>query len=195
MRCRLGQVAEIRTGYAFRGAVDRTKKGDRLLVQMSDFNSLRDGCFESIGRTDVTIRSDEWLLQEGDILIKARGSDYIPLVVSKRMAGALFTHPLVRLRINRKSLLPEFLFWLLSKPKIQKRICQFSSGTVAKMLNLQHLKSLEIELPSISCQQKVKELLELSKEEESLQQQYVAKKKQLMSGAIERLLCNGERNE
>jgi restriction endonuclease S subunit len=195
MRVRLGQIAEVRTGYAFRGAVDKTKKGDRLLVQMSDFNPLRDGCFESVGRTDLAIRSDELLLQEGDILIKARGSDSFPLMVPKELDGALFTHPLVRLRTSRNGLLPEFLFWLLNKSNVQKQICQYSAGTVAKMLNLKHLKSLEIEVPPLSCQQKVKELLELLKEEEGLQRQYVAKKKQYVSGLIENLINVGEKNE
>ncbi len=193
MRVKIEQVAEIRTGYAFRGAVNKIKGGARPLVQMSDFNPLRDGCFESVGTTNITIRSDECLLQEGDILIKARGSDFTPLVVTKRLSGALFTHPLVRLRTNRKCLLPEFLFWLLSKARVQKQISQFSAGTVVKMLNLQHLKKLEVELPSLSRQEKVQELLELLGKEEMLQGQYLMKKKQYVSGLIENLINVGEK--
>ena len=59
MRVKIEQVAEIRTGYAFRGAVNKIKGGARPLVQMRDFNTLRDDCFESVRlRSPRQTRSD-----------------------------------------------------------------------------------------------------------------------------------------
>lgn len=40
MRVKLGQIAEIRTGYTLRKAMDKMERGGVLLIQMSDLEHL-----------------------------------------------------------------------------------------------------------------------------------------------------------
>ena len=192
MRIKLGQVAEVRTGYAFRGAVNKASRGSKLLVQMSDLKFLREGRVDTVGTTDIKIRSNEWTLQEGDLLLKARGADLIPLVVEKALHGAVYTHPLLRLRLDRKVVLPEFFAWQLSQLRVQRQLYNLCTGTSVIKLDLRHLKEVEIELPPLSKQRKAQEVLRLMKKEEGLLNKLVTKRKQLVSSYIERLSCIGE---
>lgn len=192
MRIKLGQVAEVRTGYAFRGAVNKASRGSKLLVQMGDLKFLREGRVDTVGTTDIKIRSNEWTLQEGDLLLKARGTDFTPLVVEKELHGAVFTHPLLRLRLDRELVLPEFLAWQLSQPRVQRQLYNLCAGTSVIKLDLRHLKEVEIELPPLSKQRQAQEVLRLMKKEEGLLNKLVTKRKQLVSSYIESLSSIGE---
>lgn len=186
MQIKLEQIADIRTGYTFRSAVNNTPQGDVLLIQMSDLEALNDHKINGIKSINMKIRSPEWTLKEGDILIKARGTDFIPVIVQKELHGAVFTHPLLRLRLNRQLAIPEFIAWQMSQPNVQRQLHRSSSGTSVQMLNLQNLKELELDLPSLNQQQKIQEMVLLMKHEENLLDLLTAKRKQFICSSIKR---------
>ncbi len=188
MQMKLEQIADIRTGYTFRGPVNKTERGSVLLIQMSDLEALNNGKIDKVKSLNMKIRSPEWTLQEGDLLMKARGTDFIPVTVHKELQGAVFTHPLLRLRLNRQFALPEFIAWQLSQPKVQKQLQRSASGTSVQMLNLQTLKELELDLPSLNQQQKIRDMAQLMKHEEKLLGLLTAKRKLFVGCSIKRLM-------
>jgi len=193
MQARLGRIADIRTGYTIREGLSKLSSGDKLLVQMSDFEALNQGIVDKIKTTNMKVRSD-WMLQENDLLVKARGTDFSPVVVQKVFHGAMFTHPLLRIRVDREVALPEFIAWLLSRPNIQAQLQRLTAGTSLQMLRLENLKNLELYLPSLDRQQKVQELVQLMKEEQKLLSHLKTKRKQLVSCSIDNLLLEDPEN-
>jgi hypothetical protein len=188
MRINLGQIADIRTGYTLREGLSKSSPGDKFLVQMSDFESLNQGVVDKVKTTNMKVRSPDWMLQERDLLVKARGTDFTPVVVQKAFHGAVFTHPLVRIRVNGEFAVPEFIAWLLSRPNIQAQLQRLTAGTLLQMLKLDILKGLELYLPSLDRQQKVQELVQLMKQEQMLLGHLMTKRKQLVNCSIENLL-------
>lgn len=188
MRTILSEVVDIRTGYAFRGSVESTRCGNRLLVQMKNFDSLKKGKVQDLSKTDVNVRVDEWLLKAEDILLRGRGENLTPLLVEKKFEGALFTHPLIRLRAVDSSVLPGYLYWYFSRFVVQMKILQFSTGSASKIINLNSLRDLEIDIPSLSVQKMIVEVLALFEEEEKLLKVITAKKMKLMHCITEELM-------
>lgn len=186
MRLKLGQIADVRTGYTIRTELDRKSQGDRVLIQMSDFEALRKGCIEKDKKTNINARPD-WLLEEEDLLLKARGSDFIPAIVSKSFQGAVYTHPLLRIRIDRKQAYPEFIAWFLSQSSIQTQLNRMTAGTSLQMLKLGQLKDLELNLPALEQQYKICEVIRLVNQEQSLLYQLQNKRKQLVCCIVEKL--------
>lgn len=188
MQVKLGQIADIRTGYTIREGLSKTSQGERYLVQMSDFKAVNEGIVDKVKTTNMKVRSPDWMLQERDLLVKARGTDFAPVVVQKAFHGAVFTHPLLRIRVDRACALPEFLAWLLSRPHIQTQLQRLTAGTLLQMLKLEDLKGLELYLPSLDRQQRVQELVQLMKQEQKLLGYLKTKRKQLVNCSIEKLL-------
>ena len=93
--------------------------------------------------------------------MKARGTDFTPVVVQKAFHGAVFTHPLLRIRVDREYATSEFIAWLLSQSNIQTQLQRFTAGTSLQMLKLDSLKDLELYLPPLDRQHKVQELCSL----------------------------------
>ena len=96
MQVKLGQIADIRTGYTIREGLSKSPPGDKFLVQMSDFEALNQGVIDYVKTTNMRVRSPDWMLQESDLLVKTRGADFTPVVVQKMFHGAVFTYPLLR---------------------------------------------------------------------------------------------------
>lgn len=188
MRVKLWQIADIRTGYTLREGLNKTIRGEILLIQMSDFEAIDQGMKDKVKTTNMKIRSSDWMLQEGDLLMKARGTDFNPVLVQKMFHGAVFTHPLLRIRINRERAIPEFMAWLLSQPNIQNQLQRLTSGTSLQMLKLDNLKELELDLPSLIRQHRVQEIVQLMKLEHKLLNHLTAKRKQLVCCSIEKLI-------
>lgn len=188
MQVKLGQIADIRTGYTIREGINKISPGDRFLVQMSDFEALNLGVVDKVKTTNMKVRSSDWLLQEKDLLVKARGTNFTPAVVQKMFHGAIFTHPLLRIRIDREFAVPEFIAWLLSRPNVQAQLQRLTAGTLMQMLKLEDLKALELYLPSLDRQKKVQELVQLMNQEQKILDHLTTKRKQLMSYSIEKLL-------
>lgn len=188
MQVKLGQIADIRTGYTIRQGLSKSTSGDKFLVQMSDFEALNQGTLDKIKTTNMKVRSPDWMLQEGDLLLKARGTDFDPVVVQKMFHGAVFTHPLLRIRVDRAYAVPEFIAWFLSRPNIQAQLQRLTSGTLLQMLKLEDLKGLELSLPSLDCQQKAQELVQLMNQEQKLLGHLKTKRKQLVGCSIEKLM-------
>jgi restriction endonuclease S subunit len=186
MQVKLGQIADIRTGYA--GTVSKTGEGGVLLIQMGDLESLSEGNLGKIKSTNIKIRSSEWTLQEGDILIKARGTDFVPVTVQKELHGAVFTHPLLRLRLDRQLAVPEFIAWLLSQPRVRKQLQRSALGTSVQMLRLEDVKGLDLKLPSLPQQQKIGDLAQLMRREELLSNLLADKRKLFIHNSIKRFI-------
>jgi len=188
MQVKLGQIADIRTGYTIREGLSKLSPGGKFLVQMSDFEALNQGLVDKVKTTNMKVRSPDWMLQERDLLVKARGTDFTPVVVLKVFHGAVFTHPLLRIRVDRELAVPEFIAWLLSRPNIQTQLQRLTAGTSLQMLKIDNLKGLELYLPSLDRQQKVQELVHLMTQEQKLLGHLKTKRKQLVSCSIEKLL-------
>jgi hypothetical protein len=136
----------------------------------------------------MKVRSLDWMLQEGDLLLKARGADFTPVIVQKMFHGAVFTHPLLRIRVDRAYAVPEFIAWLLSRSSIQAQLQRLTAGTLMQMLKLEDLKGLGLILPSLDCQQKAQELVQLMNQEQKLLDHLKSKRKQLVGCSIEKLM-------
>lgn len=188
MQVKLGQIADIRTGYTIRESLSKISSGEKLLVQMRDFEAVDQDVADKVQTTNMKVRSSDWMLQEKDLLVKARGTDFIPVVVKKSFCGAVFTHPLLRIRVDRKFAIPEFIAWILSLKDIQTQLLRLTAGTALQMLKLDNLKGLELSLPSLAHQQKVMDLVQLMEREQKLLNRIKMKRKQLVSFSIEKLL-------
>lgn len=188
MKIKLEQIAQIRTGYTLREGLDKMSPGETRLIQMSHIEALKEGTIDSLKTINMKIRTPDWTVQEGDLLMKARGTEFIPVVIQKVLEGAVFTHPLLRIRIDRNQAVPEFIAWLISQANVQVQFQRLIAGTSLQTLKLEHLKALEIDLPPLHQQAKVKEIVQLMQQEQTLLSLIMSKRNRFISYSVEMLM-------
>lgn len=105
-----------------------------------------------------------FLLQEGDVVLLAKGNSIRAGYVTERIAklNVIASANFVLLRPNQKELLGEVLVALFNSPAGQSMLDAASTGSTIKNINLANLRKMEIELPALSKQQEIAELFHAS---------------------------------
>ena len=167
MLMRLGDLAEVTTGYSFRGKVLPDKDGDLTVLQIKDLNTE--------GRIDAAdalrIRGDrvydKHLLRAGDVLFQSRGMQNPAAILDEplKAVAALGVHII---RPQSDVLLPAFLVWYLNQPKTQLRLRDLSRGSTVPFIAKDDAMDFHVPVPPLAIQQQVIAIDHLRRQEQRL---------------------------
>ena len=140
---KLGEVAEIHSGYSFRGAVIDVETGVSV-VQARDI----DGLYVKADELPQVLQhfSSSRMLNHGDVLLTARGSFRAAIVGFDKLAVA--SSSLFVLRLKDSSYLSEFLALYLSSSQAQSYLVQSAKGATIQSLSVNDLAGLSIPVVS-----------------------------------------------
>ena len=144
---KLGEVAEIQTGYSFRGAVGDDGAGT-MVVQARDINSLIIGA-DHLPRMKQVFPEAK-LLRKGDMLLTSRGS--FRAGVAQFDVPAVASSSLFTLRLRDNSYLPEFLALYLNSGQAQSYMTQSAKGATIQSLSISDLAGMSIPVVPIERQ-------------------------------------------
>ncbi|GEM_PF-1654259 len=136
---KLGEVAEIQSGYSFRGAVVDDGTGVTV-VQARDIDGLY------VTTDHLPLMDQEFpesrLLNQGDVLLTSRGS--FRGAVSKFNVPAVASSSLFTLRLKTAAYLPEFLALYLNSAQAQSYFMQNAKGATIQSVNTSDLAGLPV---------------------------------------------------
>lgn len=119
------------------------------------------GCIE----TEPMGRSAAWL-EQGDILVAARGNHNYAVLVSEPPAAAVAAPHFFVVRAKEAALIPEFLVWLLNQRQCQRYFEQNAEGSVTKSIRRSVLEATPIAIPPLERQKAVMQLVSTLREEQ-----------------------------
>lgn len=159
LKMKLGDLAHIRAGHPFRGAVEAVPEGAVAVVQMKDILPGEGVDWSSAVRTELVGRKEPDWLSGGDLLFVSRGSRYFAVYVDSPPAPAVCGPHLFHLTVKaRERLMPEFLAWVVGQSPLQRQLQQAASGSLQLSVTRQALEALEIPLPPLAIQRVVTDL-------------------------------------
>jgi hypothetical protein len=158
-KMKLGDLAHIRAGHPFRGAVEAVPEGAVAVAQMKDILPGGGVDWSSAVRTELVGRKEPDWLNVGDLLFVSRGSRYFAVCVDLPPAPAVCGPHLFHLTVRDADLLmPEFLAWVVGQGPVQRQLQQAASGSLQLSVTRQGLEALEIPLPPLATQRVVTDL-------------------------------------
>ena len=178
----LADIADVRSGYPFRGAIKEKPEGEAAVIQIKNVNADLGIDWPSVVRTDLLGRRKPDWLKHGDILFTARGNRNAaasvgPISIKAVSAPHLFV---VRLTANDQTL-PEFIAWLMNQPDAQRYFAQSAEGTYITSIRKQVLQQMPLQFPSIEKQKLVVQLNETAQRERQLLEQLIENRKQQLN--------------
>ncbi|MBI1856782.1 restriction endonuclease subunit S [Candidatus Saccharibacteria bacterium] len=144
---KLGEVAEIQSGYSFRGAVGDDGAGT-MVVQARDISALIIGV-DHLPRLQQDFPKTK-LLQKGDLLLTSRGS--FRAGVARFDAPAVASSSLFTLHLRNKTYLPEFVALFLNSGQAQSYMTQNAKGATIQSLSISDLAELSLPVVPIERQ-------------------------------------------
>jgi len=191
MKKKLRDLADIRTGYQFRGKVVPSDDANVAVIQIKDVDE------ERVVRTAelVSVESDKpepYLVTRGDVLFLSRGHRLYAAVVSEPIRDTIATGYFFILRPDVTVIHPEYLAWAINGPEFQEALRPYVRGSHIPLVSKTDFQSLLLCVPPLDVQRQVLKLQELSRRERRLTETIQAKRQQLIE-AITHNLIQGTR--
>ncbi len=187
MKVELKEIAAVQMGYSFRARLEQLETGGVAVIQMKDLTDRnRVACLE-LARVDLPNLKENHLVQSGDLVFRSRGLSPTSALLTEDPGPAVVAAPLLRIRADRKTVLPEYLNWFINQPPAQAFFTSRAKGTAQQMISKQALDELEVYLPSLALQRQIVELTVLAEIEQELLQKLADKRHHYLSATLMKL--------
>jgi len=182
---KLSELAEVRSGYTFRGALEHDPSGDIRVLQIKDLRHST--AIEPNKLTAITwdARTAAPLLQPGDITVIARG-DSNRAALYKNEQAVVATSQFFIVSVKKLNVFPEYLCWMINLPQSQRSLER--SGSSIQAISKGALQEMIIPLPPRATQQKLIELQRLWDEEDQLIARLQNNREHMMQGIYQHLI-------
>ncbi|WP_232415846.1 restriction endonuclease subunit S [Klebsiella oxytoca] len=184
---KIGDLADIRSGYTFRGAIEPVPDGNVRILQIKDLELDWQRDYEALPAISWEQRVEPPFLRQGEIVIAARGNRNVAVVYSSDIpVVATSQFLIVTLRREEREIAPEYLCWVLNHPMTQQTFNR--SGTNIQLVTKAALLDVEIPVPPAYTQRQVIELQRVWQEEDKLISKLQTNRHQLELGILQKLL-------
>ena len=181
---KLGEIAEIRTGYPFRGRIERVEEGNCLMVQMGDVRASAGEVADVQTRVVVPDGPGKHLLHYGDVLFTGRGVRNEAATFVGDGGNVVAAPHLFVLRPKGDLAFPDYLTWFLNLPETQEKIHTIRSGSAVPFVPMAMLAELEVPLPSMEMQNRIAGIQRLSLQEQNLLRQIRERRRVLIDALL-----------
>lgn len=182
---KLSELADIRSGYTFRGALEHDPSGDVRVLQIKDLR--QQAAIDPATLIAITweARTAAPLLEQGDIVVIARGDkNTAALYRAEQRIVATSQFFIVSPKTTR--VLPEYLCWLINLPQSQRSLER--SGSSIQAISKASLMNMPIPLPLLETQGRLTQLQRLWDEEDQLISQLHMNREQMLQGIYQQLI-------
>jgi hypothetical protein len=187
MHKKLKDIAEVRTGYQFRGRVVASDEANVAVIQIKDVND--DLVVDLAGLVRVKVDKPEpFLVAQGDVLFLSRGHRQYATTVTQPVHNTIATGYFFIVRPRTDLILADFLAWTINQTDFQDALRPFVRGTHMALVSKAQFEQITIRVPSLSIQARVMTCHSLFEHEKQLSAAILAKRQQLVQAVCHRLI-------
>ena len=153
-KTQLGDIADVFRGKAINR---RDKSGSIAVVNITNLLEY-DIDYDGLDTIDEPERKvANYVLQEGDVLIPARGTAMRAVVYEKKPYTCIASSNIIVIRPDQRQLSGVYLKMFLDSPFGNKLLASIQQGTTVMNISYRDLKIMEIPLPAIERQRELAE--------------------------------------
>lgn len=184
---KLGEIADIRSGYTLREAITPVSGGDIRILQIKDIELDWQWDPDVLPAVSWEQNALPPLLEHGQIVVAARGNRNtaavyrgdIPVVATNQFL-------VVTLKKKESEFVPEYLGWVLNQPMIQLEFQR--SGSNIQLITKAALMQVPIPVPEVEMQHQIGQLQRIWHQEDELIKKLQNNRRQLEVGILQKLL-------
>ena len=184
MHKKLSEIADIVSGYTFRGSIENDPKGDIFVLQAKNISINQDilNTNDLITVSDKSIRNP-YFLEHNDILLVSRGSgagSFRSAVFASDDVNVMPSSSVYVIRIKDVTVLPKYVSLYLNSQDGQKTLAQIVTGaSYIQSILVKNLTDFPIPIPPIHTQKSI-----IALHENIIDQERIFKRKQEIQKTI-----------
>ena len=185
---KLGDMATVRSGLVL--SRKQAREASEISYPLLNLRCIRADGVIDMGQLDIygakEYLAPEYLSQAGDVIVRL-SAPYTAVLIDESTAGMVVSSNFVIIRTNGRSILPEYLFWLLNTRKIKHEIYENTSSNMLGAIKAKYFAEFELDLLPVKEQQRIAVFHALARKETQLLYQLAEEKEKYYSRAIERI--------
>ena len=191
----LSKLVHIQPGYLSRGRVRSVPDGAYRLLQAKDLSADGRVSIENAVRFHPERRPELYQVSRGDVLVIARGQEHKAHCIDEDLPKTLVAFSFYILRLDSSLILPGYLAWSLNQPRVQAQINAASRGTGISYISRQALENLSVQVPTLTVQHKIVQILELWHRIKAIRRQLDEKREQQIQMVCQRVVQQTNKKE
>lgn len=149
----LVDIADIRAGYPFRGAIDALDRGDVGAIQMRNVDEVIGVDWSAVTRVKLPSQRSADLLVPGDLIFTTRGRRNFALALDSIPCKAVCSPHFFVIRVfDETHIMPSFLAWQINQRSCQDYLQQAATGSHILNITRGAIEALPLALPSLAIQ-------------------------------------------
>jgi restriction endonuclease S subunit len=163
-------IAEVVTGYTFRGAIKADNGGNTLVFQAKDL--VRGTPFtavDALTKISHDGRTDASYLRKNDVLLVARGMKsgaFRSTVFASEVSNVIASSSIHIMRVTAPDVMPEYVSHFMNSKEGQDALIQIISGSYIGAVPRRELEEIEIPMPPLRKQAALVHLYQNLREQE-----------------------------
>jgi len=179
---KLKDIAEIRSGYQFRGRIEPEPDGACHVVQIKDITPDRQLSSADLVTVNIDRDPKPYSVDLGDVLFLSRGHRLFATPVTERLTNAIATYYFFVLRPTSDRVQARYLAWYINQPPVQGLLSTAKRGTHMPLVSRRDIEEISVELPPIRVQEDIVKVSELARKEAELLTAIQQKRSELVEG-------------
>jgi hypothetical protein len=183
---KLKRLADIHSGYQFRGRVEHDPAGEVAVLQVKDLKGAAyGGDAQHVSRESlIHIKADKnyshFFIRPGDVLFLSRGHRVFATALSDPPPETVVPNYFYMVRPKDETVLPGYLAWYINSPRAQNQLKLVHAGSHMPLVSMADFAELKIDVPPLAVQQNIVALADLARRERQLMGELTATKQQLI---------------
>jgi restriction endonuclease S subunit len=154
MEMKLSEIADVLSGYSYRGKIEPYEGGGIRLVQIKDLSGGEEINHASLVEIEKPGKYEKYLLKNGDIVMPVRGGRYPAVLFHEGDMPVIAPSHVFIIRCH-DGVDPSFLCWTLNQAKVQHNLEHLQTGSGIRMLKKAVIEGLKIDVPPSAVQKQV----------------------------------------
>lgn len=180
----LSEISTCINGFTFRDKPTHIPKGPIRVIQTGDISIDKPINLELSLTTSIEIPNQKFILQEGDILFRGRGTVCASVLMPKHKKTTIAASPLIFIRPDKQHILPSYLNWVLNSSLAHSFFSKLAQGSSIRSIGIKELLELEIPLPSLIEQDQIVRVSDCFNKERLLSKRLAEKKETLLTNLL-----------
>ena len=183
----LRDIAQLSVGYPFRNTCTPGEAG-MLACFLRDVDDSGELKLQNLKRVEDVNPNDSHLAVAGDAVFRSRGTPFLAAIVPEITEILLVAAPMIRIRVNREFVLPEYLVWYINGAYGAAYFKEFATGSGIPLVSKTVLEQTPIKLPDLKSQQIIADLVKLGRKEHEILAEIVRQKNLILETEISNYL-------
>lgn len=187
MKTTIKAVADIFTGYQFRGKVSASEDANVTVIQIKDVDDQL--VVHTADLVPVKIDNPEpYLVSQGDVLFLSRGHRQYATVVTEPVRDTIVTGYFFILRPKASVIRSSFLAWTINQFEFQEALRPFVRGSHIPLVSKSDFRDIAIRVPPLVVQDRIMDFQSLFDRENQLLAAIQARRQRLVQAVSQQLL-------